>query len=174
MKIEYSNMPFGTSKRRFVVNYLLNKVRTFLLCTFKFRNVNYRGFVRIMGNCRFNKTYSVTLGHNVQFGPSCLVDAPLSVGDYVMFAGNVSIIGRNDHDYSVKGQFIWQGAHQKAEKVTIGNDVWIGYNSIILSGVSIGEGSIVAAGSVVTKNVEPYTIVGGNPAHYIKDRFESI
>lgn len=55
--------------------------------------------------------------------------------------------------------------------VIIGNDVWIGFGSTIMSGVTIGDGAIIAAKSVVTKNVEPYTIVGGNPAKLIKKRF---
>ncbi|ADF39638.1 virginiamycin A acetyltransferase [Priestia megaterium DSM 319] len=53
----------------------------------------------------------------------------------------------------------------------IGNDVWIGMDTVIMPGVNIGEGAIVAAKSVITKDVEPYTIVGGNPAQKIKERF---
>lgn len=56
--------------------------------------------------------------------------------------------------------------------VIIGNDVWIGRRSIILSGITIGDGAVIAAGSVVTKDVPPFTIVGGNPAKIIKKRFE--
>lgn len=54
----------------------------------------------------------------------------------------------------------------------IGNDVWIGQNSVIMPGVHIGDGAIIAANSIVTKNVAPYTIVGGNPAQVIKKRFD--
>lgn len=53
----------------------------------------------------------------------------------------------------------------------IGNDVWIGRESIIMPGVKIGDGAIIAAYSVVTKDVEPYSVVGGNPARFIKKRF---
>lgn len=54
----------------------------------------------------------------------------------------------------------------------VGNDVWIGRNSVILPGIHIGDGAIVAAQSVVTRHVEPYTVVGGNPARFIRDRFD--
>ena len=54
----------------------------------------------------------------------------------------------------------------------IGNDVWIGYNAIIMPGVHIGDGAIIASKSVVTKDIEPYAIVGGNPAKLIKNRFD--
>lgn len=56
--------------------------------------------------------------------------------------------------------------------VLIGNDVWLCSNSIVLSGVSIGNGAVVAAGSIVTHNVEPYSVVAGNPARHIKWRFD--
>lgn len=56
--------------------------------------------------------------------------------------------------------------------VIIGNDVWIAYGVIILSGVTIGDGAVVGAGSVITRNVEPYSIVAGNPAKFIKKRFD--
>lgn len=59
----------------------------------------------------------------------------------------------------------------KYGNIQIGNDVWIGYNAIILGGITIADGAIIAAGSMVTKDVLPYEIVGGNPAKHIKFRF---
>ena len=55
--------------------------------------------------------------------------------------------------------------------IVIGSDVWIGYEAVILSGVTIGDGAIIGTRAVVTKDVPPYTIVGGAPAHFIKNRF---
>jgi len=65
-----------------------------------------------------------------------------------------------------------QQAHKSKGDVIIGSDVWIGYQSLILSGVTIGDGSIIGAHSVVTKDVPAYGVVGGNPAKHIKCRFE--
>ncbi|QLH37602.1 MAG: CatB-related O-acetyltransferase [Parachlamydiaceae bacterium] len=63
--------------------------------------------------------------------------------------------------------------HPKSKgNIFIGNDVWIGYEALILSGVTIGSGAVVAAKAVVTKNVPPYAIVGGNPAKIIRYRFD--
>lgn len=59
----------------------------------------------------------------------------------------------------------------KPQKTIIGHDVWIGHNAIVIGGVTIGDGAIVGAGAVVTKDVEPYSIVGGVPARHIKYRF---
>lgn len=66
----------------------------------------------------------------------------------------------DDKDYPVKGNTV------------IGNDVWIGYKATIMAGVKVGDGAIIAAKSVVTKHVEPYSIVGGNPARLIRKRFD--
>lgn len=63
----------------------------------------------------------------------------------------------------------WQGVKCKGD-IVVGNDVWIGYNALILSGVTIGDGAIIGAGSIVTKDVAPYMIVGGAPAKPIRRR----
>lgn len=64
--------------------------------------------------------------------------------------------------------FDWRRSHA----VVVGHDVWIGHGAVILAGKSVGTGAVVAAGAVVTKDVEPYAIVGGNPARVIRRRFE--
>jgi acetyltransferase-like isoleucine patch superfamily enzyme len=74
-------------------------------------------------------------------------------------------------DYSIEKELSEKGHPICKGDIIIGNDVWIGATSKIMSGVKIGDGAVIAAGSVVTKDVEPYSIVGGNPAKHIKYRF---
>jgi len=72
-----------------------------------------------------------------------------------------------------KKKYILENNFEEFKETIIGNDVWIGLNVILMDGVNIGDGSIIAAGSVVTKNVPPYSIVGGVPAKLIKMRFDN-
>ena len=92
------------------------------------------------------------------------------IGDYTMIASDVKIIG-GDHSYKVPGLPLIFADRENLLPTYIGKDVWIGTKSIIKTGIKIGDGAIVAAGSVVTKNIEPYSIVGGVPAILIKKRF---
>jgi phosphonate metabolism protein (transferase hexapeptide repeat family) len=71
-------------------------------------------------------------------------------------------LGEDDH-----GFFDWR----KADRVTIGHDVWIGHGVTVTAGVTIGTGAVIGAGAVVTRDVAPYTVVGGVPARFIKRRF---
>jgi acetyltransferase-like isoleucine patch superfamily enzyme len=101
------------------------------------------------------------------------------IGDRVLISHNVNIHDNNSHpldsklrheDFKHIATIGFQKVNDLKEKeIIIKDDVWIGFNSIILKGVTIGEGAIVGAGSVVTKDVEPYTIVAGNPAKFIKN-----
>jgi maltose O-acetyltransferase len=90
------------------------------------------------------------------------------IGNNVMMASDVTILTLN-HNYNEKNKPMReQGV--KFLNVIIEDDVWIGYRVTILPGVKIGKGSVIGAGAVVTKNVEPYTVVGGVPAKFIKER----
>ena len=105
-------------------------------------------------------------------GPNCVINKNVTIGAYTMLANNVYIIG-GDHLYNKVGTPIIFSGRDVVRQTTIGRDCWIGAHTIIMCGVKIGEGSIVAAGSVITKDIDPFTIYGGVPAKKIKDRFES-
>ena len=90
-----------------------------------------------------------------------------------MFGPHVTIRGGN-HRIDVIGKYMYEVKDKllkNDEDVIICDDVWIGCNATILKGVTVGKGAVVAAGSIVTKDVEPYSIVGGNPAKNIRYRF---
>ena len=110
-------------------------------------------------------------------------EGTLKIGKFCSFSDNVIILldaaGAHRPDWITTYPFIrvfkdfQQLPFPKVEKsnVTIGNDVWVGYNSTIMSGVNIGDGAVIGASSVVTKDVPPYSIFAGNPAKLIRMRF---
>ena len=124
----------------------------------------------------------MTIGNNVYIGKYCTLQADIEIGNNVDIANNVGLIGKYDHDFSKVGVSIkdapWIGDATydfkgKNQKIIIEDDVWIGYGAIIFTGITIHRGAIIAAGSVVTHDVPAYTIVGGNPAHILGQRFTS-
>ena len=115
----------------------------------------------------------ITFGHHVQFGSKCIIQCDIEFGNYVLVASNVSFVGKDDHIIDKVGTPIWNSGRGDSYKTFIGDDVWIGHGAIIIAGVKIGDGAVVAAGAVVTKDVPNGTIVGGNPAKIIKNRFQT-
>ena len=108
----------------------------------------------------------------------------LVIGKFCMIASDVKFImnGANhltdaitSYPFAIFGNGWGHAMDEKTYpqkgNITIGNDVWIGYNATIMAGVTIGDGAIIAANATVIKDVAPYTIVGGNPAKEIKKRF---
>lgn len=103
----------------------------------------------------------------------------LKIGNFVSIAQNVYFVLDAEHhlDYLSTFPFKAKLFNEEAEafskgNILIGDDVWIGFGAIIMSGVEIGQGAVVAAGAVVTNIVEPYAVVGGIPAKIIKYRFD--
>ncbi len=108
----------------------------------------------------------------------------ISIGSFCSIANNV-VAGGSTHptDWVATSSVFYSGVdsiktkfslHERPapKKIIIGNDVWIGEKAIIKQGVIIGHGAVIGMGSIVTKNVEPYSIVGGNPAREIRKRFD--
>jgi acetyltransferase-like isoleucine patch superfamily enzyme len=135
-----------------------------------------------------------TFGHAgcIEIGESCYMGensriwsaTQVKIGDRVLISHNVNIHDTDGHPVSANARHqhfldIVNQGHPKfgltiaASSVHIKDDVWIGFNSTILKGVTIGQGAIIGAASVVTKDVPPWTIVGGNPAKIIREIPES-
>jgi acetyltransferase-like isoleucine patch superfamily enzyme len=98
--------------------------------------------------------------------------AKCNIGKFCSIADNVKIFLGGNHKVEWITTFPFDKSTNTHGDIIIGNDVWISHGVTIMSGVKIGDGAIVAANSHVVKDVEPYTIVGGNPAKYIRHRFE--
>lgn len=110
------------------------------------------------------------LGDRSSVGDFSYLQGDITIGSDVMMAPRCALIA-DDHRFDdLSRPMNTQGTN--FQKIMIGNDVWIGYGVTILPGVTIGDGAICAAGAVVTKDVQPYSIVGGNPAKLIKMRGE--
>lgn len=122
---------------------------------------------------------TITVGDNVNLGHRPVMIASRSyirIGNDVMFGPEVTIRGGN-HRIDIVGQPMARitDADKRPEDdpgVTIEDDVWVGTRAIILAGVTIGRGAVIAAGAVVTKSVAPYAIVAGNPARELRKRWD--
>ena len=124
--------------------------------------------VNIERGADFSNGKDISLGNNSGLGVNCRVGKGTTIGDNVMMGPDVVILTSNHVYERIDVPMNIQGFDNKS--VTIGNDVWIGTRVIILPGVNIGDGVIIAAGAVVTKSVPDYAIVGGVPAKIIKYR----
>jgi len=124
----------------------------------------------------------VVIGRNFYIGRDSFIETDVVIGDNVILGNRVALIGRYDHHYQQVGTPIrlamqirdktynWKGLDYIT---TIENDVWIGYGTTVMGGVRIGEGSIIGACSLVTKDVEPYSIYAGVPARKVRNRFDT-
>lgn len=160
----------------------LNGIRNQILRHVFFRRFSIgRGFHAGRGVRMWAKS-ELKIGLNFYIGRYSQIECDAVIGDNVIFGNFVSLVGKYDHHYQRVGvpiahsdrirhpDYNWRGLDQR---VTIHDDVWVGLGAIVLSGVTIGEGSIIAAGSVVTRNVEPYAVYAGVPARRVASRFNS-
>lgn len=115
-------------------------------------------------------TGSITIGNRVYVGNGCILasDTGITIGDNTMLAEYVSII---DADHSIQNNGVpIRDQELKPAPVKIGSDVWIGRACAILKGISIGEGAVIGANSVVTHDIPPYVVACGSPARIIRSR----
>lgn len=168
-----------------MVSYLLalaRRVQTYLLIVGKSRFLSYGRDLHVGRGSSLWAPEKIVIGNGVYIGKEVLIECNAEIGDYVLVANRVAFVGRHDHDFRAIGIPVrfspWIGSKRhvsphRGTKVVVEHDVWIGYGATILSGVHLGRGTIVAAGSVVTKSTPAYAIVVGNPARVVGQRFSN-
>jgi acetyltransferase-like isoleucine patch superfamily enzyme len=135
---------------------------------------------QVLGNLTFDRREaSIKIGNRVFINGTIISASTVSIGDDVLISWNTTIVDHDSHSISFlqrsQDAVNWLMGEEKdwedvkISPIEIKDKVWIGFNSIILKGVTVGEGAIIGAGSVVTKDVPPWTIVAGNPARIIRE-----
>jgi maltose O-acetyltransferase len=154
-KLPNSNVPLGR---------IFSKIRYFLLKNF----IKSAGdHLTIESNVFLGDGRDIEFGSHIQINEDCWI-RNVRIESYSMIGPRVMILNYG-HNTSGTEPMIFQGI-RKYDQTIIEENVWIGASAIVMPGVRIGTGSIIGAGSVVTKNVEPNSVVGGNPAKLIKTR----
>lgn len=162
------------------INNIIKFKISFIICKIRWKKKNMHNYTNIIRSFDINK---VNVG-KMSYGPLEVYEwgsdnEKLDIGNYVSIAPGVKFLLGGNHYYNTFSTYpfkvMYLGEEREAYSngpIVVNDDVWIGTDSIILSGVNIGKGAVIAAGSVVTKDVAPYSIVGGNPAKTIKFRFK--
>jgi len=160
-----------------MINYIINFLNIFIPDSrfFKFKNTlwglagyNIDRSARLISSVKIKGNFNLSVGKDTFIGHDTMIlggKSTIVIGNYCDISSRVTLI-TGTHEIDVNGKRI-AGAGKSLD-IAIGDGVWIGVGAIILGGTIIGEKAIIAAGSVVNRNIEPYSVVGGVPAKLIK------
>ena len=159
----------------------LRRLQTWLAVAGKSSFLTYGRDLHVGKGARLWAPKRLSIGDCVYIGKQVHIEANCRIGNYCLIANRVAIVGRHDHDFSAVGFPVrlapWVGSKRLPspyadEEAVIEDDVWLGYGAVVLTGVTVGRGSVVAVGSVVTRDIPPYSIAAGVPAKVIGQRFD--
>lgn len=115
----------------------------------------------------------IVLGAYAFLGQDCVIQSKVRIGRYTMFAQRASVVGA-DHRMDVAGVPMIFAGRPEIPQTIVGDDVWVGFGAVIMQGVTIGDGAIIGAMAVVTKDVPPFEVWAGVPARKIGERFGNV
>ena len=146
-------------------------------CSFGAKNIRYFCAKMVLPHCGKNVNiergaqfaWDLSIGDNSGIGVNALIAPHVTIGSDVMMGPDCMMFTSN-HGMDRTDIPMWRQESSAPAPIVIGDDVWIGARVIILPGVHVGDGSVIGAGSVVTKDVSPYSVVGGNPAKLLRMR----
>jgi acetyltransferase-like isoleucine patch superfamily enzyme len=148
------------------------------------QRIAVRGNVEIGEGLRLGIGSSIWSAHGLKIGDYCaigrrsIINVDGTIGHFLMTGSHVQILGRSDHANDAVGvpmllsEWIGNRPQRPDDVVSIGDDVWLGAGAIILGGLSIGTGAIVAAGSVVVDDIPAFSVAAGTPARVVRQRFD--
>lgn len=154
---------------------VISKIRRSYISIKSTGEVKWGRNVYVGRNASVGSISNLTFGDDIYVGKNVTIEVDGSIGRGSLIANNVGVIGRRDHDSSDPNKLIFHSATVRENPelslpVHVGCGVWIGFGAVVLSGVSIGDKSIIAAGAVITSDVPPGAIMAGNPAKIINIR----
>ena len=152
---------------RLFQNQWVSLQRRYWFRYWKLRLKSFGNNSKIYGPITILNPQNVSIGNDVTLNHGVLITSKtetISIGDRVRVSAGTKIIGTGLNTQTISGEL----RTHHSEKIIIEDDVWLGANSVITAGVTIGHGAVIAAGSVVNKDIKPLTVVGGVPAKTIK------
>jgi chloramphenicol O-acetyltransferase type B len=150
----------------------LNSLRNLLLFHIRYPWIKYGKNVHVQWSTTFWSPHKrIRIGDHVGMGYYCEVNTDLTIGSHVLIASRVALVARDAHSIDTVGKTVFDAERGDRFEIVIEDDVWIGFGAIILSGVRVGRGSVIAAGAVVHKDVPPYSIVAPSSMRLVRSRF---
>lgn len=148
---------------------MIGTLRAHLLSRVPIYSVSLGTGTRVALSVHISRKNDIALGRRCYVGPECWLGANVQIGDDVLIGPRVAFVG-GDHRIPSIPSTIRDAGRDVLRTTVIGDDVWLGYGAIIMHGITIASHAVVAAGAVVTRNVEEGAIVGGTPASVISWR----
>ena len=154
------------------IRRILNAIRNILLFRVRYPWIVHGKNTHVQWSTHFWSPHKlIRLGNQVGIGRNCEISTDLIIGNHVLVASAVGFLGRDEHSPYLPGTTMFESPRGDKFRIVIEDDVWIGFGAIILSGVTVGRGSVIGAGAIIAKDIPPYSVVVAHRSEVLKRRF---